>query len=53
MWENARASYLVSSVARFAARVFRTVSHQTYQDRFAHWLLWHPPWIKQFWFDAP
>ena len=34
----ARAASFGSSMARFAAGGFRTVSHQTYQDRFAHCL---------------
>jgi hypothetical protein len=33
-----RAASFTSSMARFAAGGFRTVSHQTYQDRFAHCL---------------
>jgi hypothetical protein len=33
-----RAASFTASMARFAAGGFRTVSHQTYQDRFAHCL---------------
>ena len=33
-----RAASFTTSMAKFAAGGFRTVSHQTYQDRFAHCL---------------
>ena len=33
-----RAASFTASMAKFAAGGFRTVSHQTYQDRFAHCL---------------